>query len=166
MIYATVSLLMTAMWFFDRWRASGIWVYWAALLACWLFLGGYSHGGLIKPFNNKQPPREDTAPPLLAIGLRVYNPLPQDDRSFRNDERELAQRDRAHYLAYQAVAISLVVPWVVADVAVAKPAWAQNMGISAVHLLYGLILAILLLAFTLPQAILLWTEPDMEEAGE
>ncbi len=166
LIYAAMALLMTAMWFVDGWRTSGIWVYWAALLACRLFLGGYYRGGLIKPFNNKPPRREERAPSFLAVGLRVYNPLPEDDRSFRNDERELAQRDRAHYLAYQAIAVALVVPWFVADVGVAKPAWAQNMGISAVHLLYGLILAILLLVFTLPQAILLWLEPDMEEAGE
>jgi hypothetical protein len=162
LIYAAMTALMTSMWFVDRWRASGIWVYWAAVLACRLFLGGYYRGGLVKPFNNKSPRREERAPSLLAVGLRVYDPLPEDDRLIRNDERELAQRDRAHYLAYQAIAFALLIPWFVADLGMVTPAWMH--GISVNSLLYGLILAILMLVFTLPQAILLWTEPDMEDA--
>ena len=165
MVYAAMAALMAGMWYLDHWRATGIWVYWAAVLACRLFLGGYYRGGLVKPFNDKAPRRRQQAPSFLAVGLRLYNPLPDDDRLFRNDERELAQRDHAHYLAYQAIAVALVIPWFVADVGMMKPAWARELSIPIDHLLYGLILAVLLLAFTLPQAILLWTEPDMEEQG-
>ncbi len=41
----------------------------------------------------------------------------------------------------------------------------QWTGISADQVFYGVTMAMLLMVFTLPQSILLWTEPDMEEAG-
>jgi len=34
MIYAAMATLMAGMLFVDHWRATGIWVYWAAVLAC------------------------------------------------------------------------------------------------------------------------------------
>jgi len=100
LIYAAMAALMTGMWFVDHWRATGIWIYWLAVLACRLFLGGYYRGGLVKPFSDRTlEPRRPA--PLLAIGLRMYVPVDEDDGAFRNDERELAQRDHAHYLAWR-----------------------------------------------------------------
>jgi MFS family permease len=160
-IYAVMTGLLLGMWFVDHFEHTWVWVYLCVILLGRLFLGGYSRGGLVKPFNDKPPRRNAEPPPFLAVGLRVYNPLPEDDRSYLNDERELAQRDHAHYLAYQAVAVSLVVLWLLSGF-VDNPKWAATFGASLHQLLYGLIGASLLLAFTLPQAILLWTEPDME----
>lgn len=165
MIYAAMAALMTTMWFVDRLENSWTWIYLFVILLGRLFLGGYYRGGLVKPFNNKPPSQNAEPSPFLAVGLRVYNPLPEDDRSFLNDERELAQRDHAHYLAYQAVAVAMVILWLLSGF-VEKPRLVAAIGVLLPHLLYGLIGATLLLAFTLPQAILLWTEPDMEEAGE
>jgi hypothetical protein len=166
LIYAAMLALMTGMWFVDHWRTTGTYVFWAALLACRLFLGGYYRGGLVKPFNNRIPRHVDRAPSFLALGLRVYNPLPEDDRSYLSDERELAQRDHAHYLAYQAITAAILVPWFLSYLRMLKPGWIQWPGVSGDQVFYGLTLMIFLLAFTLPQAILLWTEPDMAEVSD
>ena len=164
-LYAAMTLLITSLWFVDSLQHSWVWVYFFVILLGRLFLGGYYRGGLLKPFNNKPPRQTPEPPPFLAIGLRVYNPLPEDDRSFLNDERELAQRDHAHYLAYHAIAVGVVLLWLVSSIA-DKRLWAAEAGVSLPHVLNGLIASILLLVFTLPQAILLWTEPDMEEVGD
>ncbi len=103
-IYAVMATMLAGFWFLDHWRSTATILYWIMLLMCRLFLGGYYRGGLVKPFSNK-PPRERMEPhPFLALGLRVYYPGPgEDERTFRNDERELQQRDHAHYQAYQVV---------------------------------------------------------------
>jgi hypothetical protein len=43
-------------------------------------------------------------PPLLLLKRRVYQSVSTgDEAAYRNDERELEQRDRPHYLAFQAM---------------------------------------------------------------
>lgn len=103
-------------------------------------------------------------PTLLALKLRTYQPLPSDDgNTFKNDERELHQRDHAHYLAYQAVGVAVLVPMFLASLRVIKPGLVP-LAISPDEIYYGLTLIAVTLFITLPQSILLWTEPDMEEA--
>ena len=162
-IYAGLAALMAALWFADRWHASGYYMIFASLFVNWLFLGGYAAGGLIKPFSGKGPRRVPQPPSPLALGLRLYNPLPQD-RDYRNDERELRQRDRAHYLAYQALALCLVAVWMLTSLQRNVPRLIGFVPVSADQLLYALVLIAVVASLTLPQAILLWTEPDMEES--
>jgi hypothetical protein len=163
LIYAVLAALMIGMWFADHWHATGTYVFWAAMLACRLFLGGYYNGGLVKPFTGKAPMRSEMPPPLLLLKLRVYAPmLAIEDGGFRNDEREVKQRDRAHYQAYQAVGIAVVVAWFVAYMGMLKPAWLAAIPMTPYQMFYGLTLVTLVLFLTLPQCILLWTEPDME----
>jgi hypothetical protein len=103
------------------------------------------------------------APSLLALKLRVYKPvLSSDEQAYRNDERELHQRDHAHYLAYQAMGIALIVPWFLSSLRIIHPASFNWNAMSADEIYYGLLMAALTLFLTLPQAILLWTEPDMQ----
>lgn len=161
-IYGGLAALMIGFWFVDRWQVTGIYLIVATYLVNRLFLGGYNFGGLIKPFSGKAPRRLDDPPPFLLLALRVYRPEPNEDREYSNDERELGQRDRAHYLAYQAVAASLPVIWLAANWSVHAPRLLKWLPISAAELVCGLALAVALVAVTLPQAILLWTEPDME----
>ena len=47
-----------------------------------------------------------------------------------------------------------------------RPAWIAGIGPMVALAVYGLVLAAIVLALTLPQAILLWTEPDMEASDE
>ena len=138
---------------------------WAAILACRLFLGGYYSGGLVKPFNNKAPKQTEMPPSILALRLRIYQPVPAGDESaWRNDERELHQRDHAHYLAYQAIGVAVCVPMLIASMRLIRPSLMSWIPMSPDAIYYGLTLVALILFLTLPQAILLWTEPDMEDA--
>ncbi len=164
-IYAILAFMLIGCYVFASWRTLSPYVIWAVIFACRLFLGGYAPGGLVKPFNGKTPNRADAPPPLLALKLRVYRPLPGDSSSpYRNDEREMSQRDRAHYLAYQALGISLVVPWAAASLLGNQRLFGWDPA-TVNHLCAVLLLAVLTLFLTLPQSILLWTEPNMEESS-
>jgi len=165
-IYAVLAALIVGMWFVDQWRYTGSYLFWAAMLACWLFLGGYYRGGLVKLFTGKGQRRPEGAPSLLLLKLHMYPAVAGDeDGGFRNDERELHQRDRAHYQAYQAIATVVLIAWFVAYGAMLKPQWLARIPMTLAQMFYGMMLVMLMLIFTLPQCILLWTEPDMEGEG-
>ena len=161
-IYAGLAMLMAALWSVDRWHTSGVYMIFATIFVNRLFLGGYNFGGLIKPFNGKAPRRSSYAEtPFLMLALRVYQPAPEENE-YRNDEREVHLRNRAHYQAYKVLTIALTVLWLVADWKMKVPRLLAWMHVSTDGLLYGLVLMAIVAALTLPQAILLWTEPDME----
>jgi hypothetical protein len=165
-MYACFAALMAVLWYLTHWRGTGSYVIWAAILACRYFLGGYYTGGLIKPFNGKAPQRQWEMPsPLLALKLRVYLPVlaADSEAAYRNDERELHQRDRAHYLAYQALGVVTCVPMLLASLHIVRASLLGWIPIAADELYYGLTLVAVVLFLTLPQSILLWTEPDMEK---
>jgi hypothetical protein len=158
--------LFAMLWFFTHWRGTGVYLFWAAILACRFFLGGYYRGGLVKPFQYKRPMNADAPPSLMALKLRVYQPvLDSDEDRFRNDERELHQRDRAHYLAFQAAGLTVVLPmFSIASLRIVRPQLFP-VAMSPDEMYYGLALMSVILFLTLPQCVLLWTEPDMEEAS-
>ena len=163
-IYGLLATLLIGSYLIGSWRAASPYLIWAVILACRLFLGGYTPGGLVKPFNGKAPRNSERPPNVLALQLRVYPVLPgADGEAYRNDERELRQRDNAHYRAYQVLGISLIVPWFICSV-FGDPKLFGWSAATVNHLCAVLLLAILALFLTLPQAILLWTEPDMEES--
>ena len=125
------------------------------------FLGGYNFGGLIKPFNSKGPFHRAPIfppPPFLKLTSREYRL-----ESYHNDERELHQRDRAHYQAYQAITYILIFFYMLAGFWGNLLRFLTRRPLLANELLCGLALVAMVTALTLPQAILLWTEPDMEE---
>jgi hypothetical protein len=104
---------------------------------------------------------------LLLLKLRVCQPVLSGDEAFyRNDERELVQRDRAHYLAFQAIGMSVTLMAFLASLRILSPRLQGSMSMPADQLYYGCALGILILFLTLPQSILLWTEPDMEETSQ
>lgn len=162
LIYACFAILMAIFWVLDRWHTSGVYMIFATFLVNRFFLGGYYFGGLVKPFNGKAPRRSDAPPPFVMFALRMWKPDPQPNE-YRNDERELEQRDRAHYLSYQTLTLALVVMWLIADWKMNLPRLLAWIPVSADVLMYGFALSACIVAITLPQAILLWTEPDMEE---
>jgi hypothetical protein len=165
-IYFALALLIAGLCWFTGWRGSGVWLLWAVMLACRFFLGGHYRGGLVKPFQYRRPVNADGAPSLLALKLRIYQPvLDSDQDQFRNDERELHQRDRAHYLAYQAVGWAVVLQAFLASMRILSPRVQGWISMPPDQLYYGCALVTLTMFLTLPQAILLWTEPDMEETG-
>jgi hypothetical protein len=161
LVYAGMAALMAGLWLLDGWRTSGVYLIFTTLFVNQFILGGYAFGGLIKPFNGKAPHQSDPQPPFLLLGLRVYQ-VPSEESEYRSDERELRQRDQAHYQAYQVLAPVLVVIWVLAAWKLHAPRLLAWIPASADAMLYGLVLAAVVVSVTLPQAILLWTEPDME----
>jgi len=162
LIYAGLLVLMSSFWLLDRWRTTGVYMILATILVNRLLLGGYNFGGLVKPFHGRAPHEHIQPPPFLVVGLRLYKPEPQEG-DYRNDERELQQRDHAHYRAYQALAITMVLVWFICCLKLNMPRLMSFIPVAADTLLYGLTLAAIVLSQTLPQAILLWTEPDMSE---
>jgi len=167
LIYAGFAALLAWSWLADHCRTGGVYLIFATLLVNRLFLGGHYFGGLVKPFNGKGPRRSQAMPSELSLVLRIYRPEPEESE-YRNDERELDQRNSAHYQAYYVLAVALLVLWELANLQVHLPRILARIGLTAelaVSLLGAGTLAAIIVAFTLPQAILLWTEPDMEEEG-
>jgi hypothetical protein len=123
------------------------------------FWGG--RWGLVKPFANKPPRPEPAMVTLVKLQLQPESLLQADESGWRNDERELGRRDRAHYQAYQAVMISVVLLLLLAFWAL-EP---HHLNVSKDMLLNVMFLVALIstvMAMTLPAAIILWTEPDMD----
>lgn len=160
LIYFIIAVLVIAACANSRLNDMGVYVLWAAIFACRLFLGGNAPGGLVKPFNSKGQREWESPPSLLALKLRVYQPIPGLGADYRNDERELHQRDRAHYWAYQILGVSILVPWFI--LSFPKLGFLISHAL-AIQIVSGMLLASIAMFLTLPQAILLWTEPDMEE---
>jgi hypothetical protein len=167
-IYMVLAAVLVELYLLDHWRTSGYYLIFATFLVNRFLLGGYQFGGLVKPFNERAPVRRVTPVPfVLLFGLRVWEPEPRDSE-LRNDEREQAQRDHAHFQAYQALIVALAPMWLLAAWAAGSSrllAWLRaRLPMTPMQLIYGLVLATIAMAITLPQSILLWTEPDMEEA--
>jgi hypothetical protein len=163
-IYVVLAAVLVELYLLDHWRTSGYYLIFATFLVNRFLLGGYQFGGLVKPFNQRAPVRRVTPVPfVLLFGLRVWEPEPRDSE-WRNDEREQAQRDHAHFQAYQALIVALAPMWLLAAWAAGSARLLAWLPMPPVQLMYGLVLATLAMAITLPQAILLWTEPDMVEA--
>jgi cation transporter-like permease len=138
----------------------------AALAVAALVFGGSGKWGLIKPFPNKPPWREPVIVDVVRSQLKPMALTIPDQSGWTNDERELARRDRAHYLAYQAVTIVLVLVLPVAAfglraaIGLHHPDWLTVT--LALHVIYALALVGSVMAVTLPAAIILWNEPDMD----
>jgi hypothetical protein len=71
------------------------------------------------------------------------------------DERELAVRNRAYYVAFRLIAAYLVLLWLVFLIL------SKYAGSISVSLAASLVFPLLVMALTLPQAVVLWTEPDL-----
>jgi len=99
------------------------------------------------------------------LKLRIYEPVPGVGEAYSNDERELHQRDRAHYVAYKALGIALLVPWFTSSLLGDQSLFSLN-PVTVNRLCSAMILGLIATFITLPQAIMLWTEPDMEMAEE
>jgi hypothetical protein len=133
---------------------------WATLAFMFVVFGWQGRGGLIKPFPNKPPRPEPTMVTLAELQLRPKRPFADDTSAWRNDERELARRDLAHYHAYQPVAVGIVVLLVLT--AIANHPWPWMSAAVLAQVSYAVALVVTVMAFTLPAAIILWTEPDIE----
>ncbi|MGB6134924.1 MAG: hypothetical protein WBG54_24320 [Acidobacteriaceae bacterium] len=160
-VYAVLALSMAGCWFIDRLHVSSFYLYFFVLFFVnQKIFGGYGVQGLVKPFTGKGPRNAPMPSNLVELQLRLTGALPTPDPNpYRNDERELMRRDRAHYQAYQGIAVLLAFMWFLASWDLHPPRFIPP-GLLPI-LLYCIALPAVLLAITLPQAIILWTEPDL-----
>jgi hypothetical protein len=160
LVYALFFAGMTGGWFLDRWGLSAVWLVMVTSLIVPLLLGGKYPGALVKPFAGKRTAFNSQAPALLFLRWGFRGVRESSDGEYRSDEREQRQSDRAHSRAYRAMYAVLLLLWGVAFNLVARHPFLP--AVTAGQLTYGMAVLSLFLTFTLPQAILLWTEPDME----
>lgn len=103
---------------------------------------------------------------ILSIALWIVFTRVAGDMRARGDEREMYRRDHAHYLAYYVVGMSLM--GAIFAGSFRGPSAMSSVIQLALRMFVAQLPKVLLWAtfflyLTLPQAILLWTEPDMEE---
>lgn len=157
-VYALLAALLAGGWFLDQLHVTGTYVYFAAFFIGYFIFGGTGAYGLIKPFTGKGPRNPPMPSSLVELHLAITGALPRPKPDeYRNDERELLLRDRAHYRAYPVLFAVIVFIWVIT-------LWTPRMYSPALEHRLVLLLATagILIAVTLPQALILWTEPDME----
>jgi hypothetical protein len=126
-----------------------------------LVFGGLTTRGLVQPFSPDLRPIwfKDDPPPSSAIDRWFWRRSPSR-KDLQTDERDERRRDRAHYLAYRVLACLTMTIWLLFATVREGPIL-ETSGLPFNFALLAA-LAVAMLAMTLPQAILLWTEPDME----
>jgi hypothetical protein len=103
---------------------------------------------------------------ILVVGLMIIFTWLACDMRTRGDEREMHRRDHAHYLAYYSPTYGLVGALFAGYFRSPNPiAPLLPLALRGCLIEFPSIIlwATGVLYFTLPQAILLWTEPDMEQ---
>jgi hypothetical protein len=174
-VYGTFAALMAAGWILDRWGLWGsILIIFSAPSIARLVFGGYGvHGtGLIKPFLGNEVRERYVKDPNSRWSLLARRTIPQiiNEREFCSDEREVHRRDSAHEAAYRRLGIVIILTFMVGYFKNSALPLLLKLGIvvSASFFdgsIYGMLIVSFILFLSLPQAILLWTEPDMEAEG-
>lgn len=134
-------------------------VYAALAVGIYIFGGAGSHG-LIKNFLNKPPQQSSTTVNVIKLQLNPMSVGTPETPSWLNDERELSRRDRAHFLAFPIATIPGSVILLVAAFAIRAPHWLSVH--AALLVIFAASLVIAVFSVTLPSAIILWTEPDLD----
>ncbi len=125
-----------------------------------LIFGWQGRGGLIKPFPNKPPLPDAPMVSMVRLQLDPLSAATPEDSAWRNDERELARRDLAHYRAYQPLSLALLTVMTLSAIASHPWPWVSPPLLS--QIIFAVALAATMMAITLPAAIILWTEPDID----
>jgi hypothetical protein len=90
---------------------------------------------------------------MTSLGLSPRRRRGEDEP----DEREVAVRNAAYFVAYRALAVYSFALWF------ASPFFFSLTASTAVRVLQLVTMPLLAMALTLPQAVVLWTEPDVPE---
>jgi VanZ family protein len=102
---------------------------------------------------------------ILFVALWIVFTWLGGDMGARGDERETHRRDHAHFRAYYVLGIGLVAALFTgffADPNPIAPLLPLALRTFLIKLPQMLLMDTIFIYITLPQAILLWTEPDME----
>jgi hypothetical protein len=90
---------------------------------------------------------------VTSLGLTPARRRGEDEP----DERDVAVRNAAYFQAYRAVAVYSIVLWL------ASPMVYEVSASTALRLIQLVTMPLVAMALTLPQAVILWTEPDVPE---
>lgn len=119
-------------------------------------LGGIRGGGPVKRFNGRDTPADPTVTdaefPVQTLNLQ--NQLAPADGAVHLDERETTERDRAHFLAFR------VLRWSAAPLCILLGTGAMLNPKVAMTYVPAFLWLLLITILSLPQLVLLWTEPD------
>jgi hypothetical protein len=171
--YGIFAALLLASWAL-RSNTSGGWITIEFAILVGPMLGGHFAGaanlfgrtGLVEPFTNRKTLKYPGAA-NVARPSSLLRPVIDDDPSLRVDERTLRRRDYAYSVSHRVLGSLLSVAFILdfmihsslADTldTIGLPAPAVDSSI------YFLLQIAYVSFLTLPQAILLWSEPDMDE---
>jgi hypothetical protein len=140
------------------------WSIYASMAVSMFVFGGNGRWGLVKSFANKPPQPDAPMVEIVKLNLAPRTLVSQNTSMWKNDERELSRRDQAHYHAYQAVAVAVLVILLLAFWSIKPPLWVSAEILREAVFIVALLTSVL--ALTLPAAIILWTEPDIDTPEE
>jgi hypothetical protein len=167
LVYAALAVLCAGSIVFARTEPLVYsWTLYATMGVSIFIFGGQGRYGLIKPFPNKPPRPEPVMVDVVRLQLAPMTAGTPDDASWKNDERELSRRDRAHYQAYSTVGFCLLAILLLAALGLQTALGSSHLQWLSVtvvlQLIFGSALAGSVLMVTLPSAIILWTEPNID----
>lgn len=159
-IYIVLSLIWVTCTVLE-WKRADVWPWaiYVTLALCMFVLGGQGRYGLVKSFTNKPPRQEPPVVQAIRLNMRPETLLAGDE-SWRNDERELQERDRAHYMSYPVLAILFTALLLLSDFSLHGSHWLSPQAARLAG--FSVALAGSMLALTLPSALILWREPDLD----
>jgi hypothetical protein len=170
LFYGAFACLLAASWAMGSQAGAG-WVTVEFTVLAGPILGGYFYGslnlfgttGLVEPFSGN-------AMIARRHGVAVTRNLPLGVESLgelHNDERSLVRRDYAHYLSDRFLGTVVSTAFLLEflkNASIFRFVLAIGISVGAMNnLVYSLLQVGYISFLTLPQAILLWTEPDLEE---
>jgi hypothetical protein len=170
--YGVFGVLLLANWMFRSHTGGGLLTIEFTILVGPI-LGGYfarigflSAGrGLVEPFRAQTVLKYPDSATILEPSTLLH-PVVDDDPELRTDERAMRRRDYAHYVAHQflsaVVAVGFLLEYLNYSGLIGDSA-SNGLSPASVHrIVYCLLQIAYISSVTLPQAVLLWTEPDME----
>jgi len=165
--YSAFAALVSAAWAIDPSGYGGAYFTIEFTIFVGPLLGGYLCGwfkpfniGLVTPFGGNEVLRYSARKNRSALSKAFYPKEGFPD--IRNDERELIRRDHVHFLAYRALGGLVGLAFLIEFLSSSPLSGMIATGV-AHRAIYILLQAGYILALTLPAAIVLWTEPDMED---
>jgi hypothetical protein len=166
-VYAVLAAVSVASMVFARTEPFLYsWTIYATMIVAFFVFGGSGRYGLIKAFPNKPPRQEPVMVDAIRLQMTPLTAGTPDESSWKNDERELSRRNLAHYQAFQVIGIAVMAILVVAVFGLRSAMGLHHAEWLTVTLALNVIYAIALigsvLVVTLPAAIILWTEPDID----
>ena len=125
-------------------------------------LGGIRSGGPVKSYERPSILNPDFTATTSSYPVQTLNlsDIRSPSRLFPLDEREQAQRDHAHYTAYR------ILRWLLGVVTLSVLFLLQEQQRWMLAWYPVLLWCLLIVTLSLPQCVILWTEPDPPAAGD